>query len=82
MSHVVDKAATKAARERQARGVKLLDALFGMSPARLATTSDKFTGRPRPVRLRADTPPVRPDAEYRLRRRRRKIAHESRRRNR
>jgi hypothetical protein len=78
----VDAKATKDARERHARGVAYLDWLFLLTPLGKRLLSDKFTGRPRPVRLRPGTPPLRPDTAARARRRRRKLAHAARRRNR
>lgn len=82
MNRRVDKAATKAARAKQARGIQILNALFGASALQLRAVGDKHTGRPRPFRMRPNVPALRPDPAARARRRRRKIAHESRRRNR
>lgn len=83
MSRAVDKAATKAARKAQREGIARLNDAFDVTPVRLTLAQgDKFTGRPRPVRLRPGVPPLRPDPDARARRRKRKAAHESRRRNR
>lgn len=79
----VDKALTKRAQERHARGVKVLDILFGFTAAKaplnthtgraLKSRKDRLTWR----KWRDGTWPKRVKA-----RRRRRIANESRRRNR
>jgi hypothetical protein len=76
----VDTRKTKAARSRHEAGIKSLDKLFAVSPARLATAGLQH-GNAKPVRLKPGTPPVRDD-EHKARRHRRKIARASRKRNR
>lgn len=75
----VDKKATTQARSRQAKGVERLRKAFAWSPAVYDTVQH---GDLRPYRRKPGVPPMRPDLELRRKRRRRKIAHESRRRNR
>jgi hypothetical protein len=76
----IDTRKTKAAVVAHKAGVKMLDKLFAATPARLSASGLQH-GNAKPVRLHPGTPPVR-DAEHKARRRRRKIANESRRRNR
>jgi hypothetical protein len=78
----VDAKRTKLARQAHERGVAALHIFFQADEASLATAGDTQNGRPRPLRMRPGVPPLRPDKQYRLKRRRRKLAHESRRRNR
>jgi hypothetical protein len=68
------------ARLRKLKGIALLNALCW--PTRPAAWQLGDTSRLRPYRRKPNTPPMRPDPVARHRRRRRKIAHESRRRNR
>jgi hypothetical protein len=77
--------ATKARRERHEHGVNLLNAYFQRVGPRyfqkMLNADDSQTGRPVRVRMKPNTPPIQ-TAEHAAKRRKRKIAHESRRRNR
>jgi hypothetical protein len=82
MTRKVDKVATEIARARQEAGMERLSQLFGITPLKLYLSGlDKHTGRLTRFRRRANVPPMQ-DAEHRRKRKLRKIAHESRRRNR
>ena len=64
-------------------GVDILNDLFDVTPAKIFLSGwDKYTGRLTPFRRKPDVPPMRPEAATRKRRKARKVAHESRRRNR
>lgn len=80
---IVDRSKTKEARALHAQGVKALRDLFlsGVGALYAAKADDRFTGRPRRVRLRPGVPPAQ-TPEHKRRRKLRSIAHESRRRNR
>lgn len=72
-------------RARHEAGVARLRALFGVDRPQLAVlriVGHGQGGTLRPFRRKPGVPPMRPDAAARKRRRLRKIAHESRRRNR
>jgi hypothetical protein len=77
----VDKAATRKARARQKAGAKRLDELFALAGGLWAMKTDAQTGRPTRVRVRPGVPPAQ-SAEHKRRRRLRKIARASRKRNR
>lgn len=77
----MDKKKTHNAWEGKDNGIDVLSDLFGITPALLWVIGDKHTGRPLPFRRKPGVPNMRPDADARKRRARRKQAHESRRRN-